>query len=140
MLAMPPKFFKKTYKKVSDKTSPHLSSATYLIIVESPSKCTKIESYLGPDYCCIASKGHIRSIDGIKSIDMKKTYEPTFSIIDEKKAHVEQMKTVVSNFSKQNIILASDDDREANPLSYRAAQVCILASLIKYGSASPNAA
>jgi DNA topoisomerase-1 len=120
---MPPKFFKKTYKKVSDKTSPHLSTATYLIIVESPSKCAKIESYLGPDYCCIASKGHIRSIDGIKSIDMKKTYEPTFSIIDEKKAHVEQMKTVVSNFSKQNIILASDDDREGEAIAWHICKI-----------------
>jgi DNA topoisomerase-1 len=120
---MPPKFFKKTYKKVSDKTSPHLSTATYLIIVESPSKCAKIESYLGPDYCCIASKGHIRSIDGIKSIDMKKTYEPTFSIIDEKKAHVEQMKTIVSNFSKQNIILASDDDREGEAIAWHICKI-----------------
>ena len=120
---MPPKFFKKTHKKVSDKTSPHLASATYLIIVESPSKCAKIESYLGPDYCCIASKGHIRSIDGLKSIDTKKTYEPTFSIIDEKKSHVAQMKTIVSNFSKQNIILASDDDREGEAIAWHICKI-----------------
>jgi len=115
---MPPKFFKRTYKKTTEKTSPHLSSAKYLIIVESPSKCAKIESYLGPDYCCIASKGHIREIDGIKSIDTKKTYEPTFSIVDEKKAHVDQMRKVIENFEKQNIILASDDDREGEAIAW----------------------
>jgi DNA topoisomerase-1 len=120
---MPPKFFKKTYKKPSEKTSPNLSSAIYLIIVESPSKCAKIESYLGPDYCCIASKGHIRSIDGLKSIDTKKTYEPTFSIIDEKKTHVDQMKSIVSNFSKQNIILASDDDREGEAIAWHICKI-----------------
>jgi hypothetical protein len=70
---MPPKFFKRSYKKTTEKSSPNLSSAKYLIIVESPSKCTKIESYLGEEYCCIASKGHIREIDGLKSIDTKKT-------------------------------------------------------------------
>jgi DNA topoisomerase-1 len=120
---MPPKFFKKGYKKVLEKTSPNLYNATYLIIVESPSKCAKIESYLGPDYCCIASKGHIRSIDGIKSIDIKKTYQPTFSIIEEKKDHVEQMKNIVSNFSKQNIILASDDDREGEAIAWHICKI-----------------
>jgi len=33
-----------------------------LVIVESPAKCKKIESYLGPDYKCIASFGHITNI------------------------------------------------------------------------------
>jgi len=121
---MPPKFFKK-YKKTTEgkKESAHLSSAKYLIIVESPSKCSKIESYLGTDYCCIASKGHIRCVDGIKSIDTKKTYEATFSIIDEKKQHVEEMKRIISKFSKENIILASDDDREGEAIAWHICQV-----------------
>ena len=46
-------------------------NACYLIIVESPSKCGKIENYLGPNYQCIASKGHIRELDGLKNIDVK---------------------------------------------------------------------
>ena len=63
---MPPKFYKKSFNKPSkqqEKTSPNVTTAKYLIIVESPSKCAKIEGYLGEQYCCIASKGHIRSID-----------------------------------------------------------------------------
>jgi DNA topoisomerase-1 len=121
---MPPKIFKK-YKKTAEgkKESANLSSAKYLIIVESPSKCSKIESYLGSEYCCIASKGHIRCVDGIKSIDTKKTYEATFSIIDEKKQHVEEMKKVVSKFSKENIILASDDDREGEAIAWHICKV-----------------
>jgi len=35
---------------------------TKLVIVESPAKCKKIESYLGPGYKCIASFGHIREL------------------------------------------------------------------------------
>ena len=46
---------------------------TKLVIVESPAKCKKIESYLGPGYKCIASFGHIRELaDGLKGIDIKK--------------------------------------------------------------------
>ena len=46
---------------------------TKLVIVESPAKCKKIESYLGAGYKCIASFGHIRDIkDGLKGIDVQK--------------------------------------------------------------------
>ena len=38
-----------------------------LIIVESPAKCGKIESFLGTGYKCLASFGHIREIaNGLK--------------------------------------------------------------------------
>ena len=38
-----------------------------LVIVESPAKCAKIESYLGAGYKCIASFGHIRELNnGLK--------------------------------------------------------------------------
>jgi len=124
IVTMPLKYKKpfKTTTKAFTKALGNLSTAIYLIIVESPSKCAKIESYLGQDYCCISSKGHIRTVDGLKSIDTKKTYEPTFSIIDEKKAHVEEMKKVISNFSKENIILASDDDREGEAIAWHICQ------------------
>jgi len=121
---MAPKFYKKkTFSKTLAPSAVHSAnkinySATFLIIVESPSKCKKIEGFLGSDYCCIASKGHIRTVDGLKSIDTKGTFEPTFSIIDEKKAHVEFMHEVVGRFSKSNIILASDDDREGEAIAW----------------------
>ena len=38
---------------------------TVLVIVESPAKCKKIESYLGPGYKCLASFGHIRQLGKI---------------------------------------------------------------------------
>ena len=43
-----------------------------LVIVESPAKCKKIEGYLGSDYKCVASFGHITGIiNGLKDIDTK---------------------------------------------------------------------
>ena len=53
-----------------------------LVIVESPAKCKKIESYLGPGYKCIASFGHIREIsNGLKSIDRKNNFNVVFKTI-----------------------------------------------------------
>jgi DNA topoisomerase-1 len=116
---MPPKFRKYVKKNTSSTiASDNLTIAKYLIIVESPSKCPKIETYLGTDYCCIASRGHIRSVDGLKSIDTKGDFTPTFSIIPEKKDHIDTMRGIISKFSKQNILLATDDDREGEAIAW----------------------
>ena len=115
---MSKKIYKKYTKKQIIKSSDNLSSATYLIIVESPSKCAKIESYLGTNYCCIASKGHIRSVNGLRSIDTKDTFEPQFTELPDKKDHIAFMKQTISKFSKENIILAADDDREGEAIAW----------------------
>lgn len=114
---------KKGGVKKSGTVVSNLEHATYLVIVESPSKCAKIENYLGPDYCCIASKGHIRHIDGLKSINTKEGFEPTFTIMDTKAEHVEWMRGIIEKFSKPNIILASDDDREGEAIAWHICQV-----------------
>ena len=109
---------KKYTKKFSSKPpSFEKGAAMYLVIVESPSKCAKIEQYLGPLYKCIASKGHIREIDGLKSIDQK-TFEPKFNIVSEKKDHVEFMRNCIQYFNPENIYLASDDDREGEAIAW----------------------
>jgi DNA topoisomerase-1 len=126
---MPPKkFFTKSagFKKTSTfkKKDTHVNlDATYLIIVESPSKCSKIEHFLGDDYCCIASKGHLRTVDGLKSIDTKGSFQPKFSIIEEKRDHVEYMRSIIDRFQKANIILASDDDREGEAIAWHICQL-----------------
>ena len=97
-----PVYKKKFYKKSNNYEIPHsASSATYLIIVESPSKCKKIEEYLGSQYTCISSKGHIRSIkNGLKSINVKNNYQVEYEILEEKREHVEWMKIIIPMFSK----------------------------------------
>jgi DNA topoisomerase-1 len=110
------KIYKSFYKKSNVYKIPESFTETYLIIVESPSKCKKIEEYLGSQYKCISSKGHIREIkNGLKSI---KSEQIEFSIIPEKKEHVEWMKKIINNFPKSNIILATDDDREGEAIAW----------------------
>jgi DNA topoisomerase-1 len=116
------KFYKKTSVVTKKTTTDINTNAKFLIIVESPSKCKKIEGFLGTDYCCIASKGHIRTIEGLKSINMD-SFEPAFSIIEEKQEHVEYMRNIIKKFSKQNIILASDDDREGEAIAWHICKV-----------------
>jgi len=62
---------------------------TKLVIVESPAKCKKIESYLGPGYKCIASFGHIRELaDGLKGIDINNDFKPTFRLSPSKSKYI----------------------------------------------------
>lgn len=114
---------KRVYKKsskIGSKTENPISlgKSTFLIIVESPSKCKKIESFLGSDYTCIASKGHLRTISSLKSIDINNNYTITFDILPEKKAHLDWMGKIVGHFKKENIILATDDDREGEAIAW----------------------
>ena len=126
---MPPRYAKKSYPKKSASASSSLASynsnytaAKYLIIVESPSKCQKIENFLGEKYRCIASRGHIRGLLSLKDIDTKSgTYTPTFTILTDKAAWVKEMSAIISMFPKENVLLATDDDREGEAIS---AHIC----------------
>jgi DNA topoisomerase-1 len=123
------RFYKKPSSNPTTKPtiSKNLKNAKWLVIVESPSKCSKIEEYLsslefdpvyGGKYACIASKGHIRTIDGLKSINTKTNFEPTFSIIDGKERHIHEMQEQIKAFPKENILIATDDDREGEAIGW----------------------
>ena len=117
------KTYKTIYKKKDNSERQVPKDAKYLIIVESPSKCVKIEGFLGSQYHCIASKGHIRTIAGLKSIDTKNKFDTEYDIIEEKKSHIESMRKTISQFPKENIILAMDDDREGEGIAWHITQV-----------------
>lgn len=114
---------KRTYRKTSEGSInlESLRTSTNLIIVESPSKCKKIESYLGSQWTCIASKGHIRTIEGLSNIDP--TYNVRYTMLSDKKEHVEWMRTIISKFEPSNIYLATDDDREGEAIAWHICDV-----------------
>src|SRR6056300_919471 len=84
-----------------------------LVIVESPAKCKKIEEYLGSGYKCIASCGHFREIKSLSDINFD-NYDIKFtqSILKIKRDAVREMITLSRVAGKQNVIIATDDDRE----------------------------
>jgi DNA topoisomerase-1 len=101
------------------------AAAKYLIIVESPSKCKKIETFLGEQYACIASKGHLRSLNSLKSIN-KETFEIEFENIVSKSGHISWMRGIINLYDKQNVILATDNDREGEAIAWH---ICVLFGL-----------
>ena len=120
---MKKRFTKKSYQPVSLLKSPRLKNANKLVIVESPSKCPKIEGFLGTEYMCIASIGHIRYIKGLKSIDIKNNYDIEFDLCNDKVEHVKEMKELVTMFRSDNIFIGTDDDREGEAIAWHLCEV-----------------
>jgi DNA topoisomerase-1 len=89
-----------------------------LVLVESPAKCKKIESYLGPGYKVMATFGHFRTILDLKSIDIENNFAITFEIIQEslKSKQVESLRSEISKTDE--VILATDDDREGEAIAW----------------------
>ena len=96
---------------------------TTLVVVESPGKVKKIQSYLGDDFEVMASVGHIRELprDSL-GFDITNNYEPEFLISTDKADVVKKMQTKSKH--AQKIILASDSDREGAAISWHVAEVC----------------
>ena len=84
--------------------------ASYILIVESPGKIKKIQSYLSNDYIVAATVGHIQDLDRkCLSIDIENNFKPKYVINSDKK----QVITNLINLSKNKIVLiASDIDYE----------------------------
>ena len=88
-----------------------------LVIVESPAKCSKIESFLGKGYKCIASFGHIRQIaNGLKSIDIDNKYKVTYKTLSKKSKYITALRKAIAKADE--VILATDDDREGEAIAW----------------------
>lgn len=98
-------------------------TGNYLVIVESPSKCKIIEGYLGEGYTVIASYGHIQHLKSIKDIDIPNGFIPKFTIADAKTKHIEKLRSIITQYSPENVILATDSDREGEAIAYHIATV-----------------
>lgn len=91
-----------------------------LIIVESPAKCKKIETFLDNQYTCLASYGHIRELkDGLKCIDIDNNFKPKFTLISGK--NISKLRTAIINATE--VLLATDDDREGEAIAWHLCQV-----------------
>ena len=96
-----------------------------LVIVESPSKSKTIEKYLGHDYKVLSSKGHIRDLattgKGGLGIDIDNNYKPSYEMVKGKSKLVSDLKKQVS--ISDNVILATDPDREGEAISWHLKEV-----------------
>lgn len=109
--------------------------AKKLVIVESPAKAKTIGSYLGNDYEVLASVGHIRDLHpnarGLDpelkkkwwadySVDVDNDFEPIYEVPPEKAQQVSRLRQALKG--KEELILATDEDREGESISWHLLQ------------------
>lgn len=88
-----------------------------LVIVESPAKAKTIEKFLGEGYTVKSSFGHIRDLhDNDLSIDIEHGFAPEYSVPDDKKKVVSELKKLAEK--ADTVWLASDEDREGEAISW----------------------
>jgi DNA topoisomerase-1 len=91
-----------------------------LVIVESPAKCKKIQSYLGNNYIVKSSFGHLSNLRGKnQGVNIENQYELVFDV--SKGKQLNELKSAMKSCNK--VILASDEDREGEAIAYHVAKL-----------------
>lgn len=92
-----------------------------LIIVESPTKAKTISRFLGGDFKIESSYGHIRDLPKSKlGIDVEKDFQPTYVIPTKSRKRVNELKKDAEK--AKEVILATDEDREGEAISWHLVQ------------------
>ena len=93
-----------------------------VIIVESPTKCKTIKSFLGREYTLISSRGHIKDLPKSKlGIDVDNNFIPQYIKIRGKGKIIQDIKKACKNSSV--IFLAPDPDREGEAIAQHLAEI-----------------
>ena len=92
-----------------------------LVIVESPTKAKTISKFLGKDHKVKSSYGHVRDLPqkGL-GIDIKKDFQPEYVIPGKATERVRDLKKLAQK--SKSIILATDEDREGEAISWHLAE------------------
>ncbi|MFT4211676.1 MAG: type I DNA topoisomerase [Microbacterium sp.] len=105
-----------------------------LVIVESPTKMTSIQGYLGDGYEVLSSVGHIRDLASKKdipadkkagygkySIDVDNGFDPFYVVNDRKTKTVADLKRALKDADE--VLLATDEDREGEAIAWHLLEV-----------------
>ncbi len=110
---------KSTDKPSTIKVTPLKFNATgkTLVIVESPGKVKTIGKYLGSEYVIKPSVWHIVDlVDKNMGKLVAKDFEPDYEVDPAKKKVVSELRTAAK--ASKRVILATDEDREGEAISY----------------------
>ena len=101
-----------------------------VVVVESPAKAKKINGYLGSNYTVLASYGHVRDLppkDG--SVLPDEDFHMKWEIASDSKKH---LKAIVDALKNDNeLILATDPDREGEAISWHLTEALLAKKAIK---------
>ena len=95
-----------------------MSRKNILVVVESQAKTKIIEQYLGPEYRCVSTFGHLRELKNISDINFDDIENTHYSIINTS-LNLNKIVTLQDavNNSKE-VIIATDDDREGESIGW----------------------
>jgi DNA topoisomerase-1 len=93
-----------------------------LLLVESPAKCKKIESFLDPSYKVEATYGHLRYFDSLN--DISNDYNIKFKNMQQRYSHISKLKKLID--ISNEVILATDNDREGEAIAWHVIQMFAL--------------
>ncbi len=89
---------------------------TRLLIVESPAKCSKIQSFLGAGWQVMASMGHIRALaEKLDAVGIDREWNPQYEDLATKKDQIVKLKKAAKG---AEVWLATDDDREGEGIAW----------------------
>jgi len=92
-----------------------------LVIVESPTKARTIQQFIGKEYTVLSSFGHVRDLPKSKlGVDTEKNFEPSYVIPTKAKKTVSLLKK--ESAKTDQVILATDEDREGESIAWHLAQ------------------
>lgn len=92
-----------------------------LVIVESPTKAKTISRFLGKDFIVESSYGHIRDLpSSTLGIDVEHNFEPKYLVPRKASAQVKKLKELAKKADE--VILATDEDREGEAIAWHLAQ------------------
>ncbi len=101
-----------------------------VVVVESPAKAKKINGYLGSDYTVLASYGHVRDLppkDG--SVLPDEDFDMKWEIASDSKKHIKAIVDALKNDNE--LILATDPDREGEAISWHLTEALLAKKAIK---------
>jgi DNA topoisomerase I len=102
-----------------------------LLIVESPAKAKTISKYLDNKYTVKSSVGHIRDIpkSNKDAIDIENGFVPKYVVLPEKEKVVAELSSLCNK--AEEVVLATDPDREGEAIAWHVAQICNLGNTKK---------
>jgi DNA topoisomerase I len=91
--------------------------AKFLVIQESFTKSKKTKAYLGKDYNCMASVGHVIDLPAKKiSVDIKNNFTPSYEVMPDKKKVLNDILKAAKKVD--TVYLMSDPDREGEAIAW----------------------
>jgi DNA topoisomerase-1 len=101
-----------------------------LLIVESPSKAKTLKKYLGAGFEVLASYGHVRDlVPKTGAVDPENGFAMKYQLVERNAKHVDALTKAVKGADQ--ILLATDPDREGEAIAWHIAELLQEKKLIK---------